>query len=164
MSFEVPTSAPEALTGAHREVNPHGQLARAELAPAARSEGFARDLLEHGFVVIPGPVPPAEMPRLADAYDTVVAAAAAEDVSIRRTTTCVHDLVNRGAAFDGLYVRRPSSTPASARSAARSSWARSLRGPCGRGPRRRPSTSTSSVTAMGGGSFALARIPSSIRT
>ena len=73
----------------------------------ALSEGFARDLLEHGFVLIPGPVPPAEMPRLADAYDAAVAAAAPEDVSIGRTTTRVHDLVNRGAAFDGLYVHPP---------------------------------------------------------
>jgi hypothetical protein len=73
----------------------------------ALSEGFARDLLEHGFVVIPGPVPPAEMPRLADAYDAAVAASAPEDVSIGRTTTRVHDLVNRGAAFDGLYVHPP---------------------------------------------------------
>ena len=73
----------------------------------ALSEGFARDLLEHGFVVIPGPVRPAEMPRLADAYDAAVAAAAPEDVSIGRTTTRVHDLVNRGPAFDRLYVYPP---------------------------------------------------------
>lgn len=73
----------------------------------ALSDGFARDLRDRGFVVIPGPVPPAEMPRLADAYDAAVAAAAPEDVAIGRTTTRVHDLVNRGAAFDGLYVHPP---------------------------------------------------------
>src|SRR5262249_9862525 len=70
----------------------------------ALSEDFARDLLEHGFVVISRPVPPAEMPSLAHAYDAAVTAAAPGDVSIGRTTTRVHDLVNRGAAFDGLYV------------------------------------------------------------
>ena len=78
------------------------------IAPgSALSESCARDLLEHGFVVIPGPVPPAEMPHLADAYDAAVTAAAPEDVSIGRTTTRVHDLVNRGPAFDRLYVYPP---------------------------------------------------------
>ena len=78
----------------------HGPIALGR----ALSEGCALELLERGFVVIPGPVPPAEIPCLANAYDAAMTAAAPGDVSIGRTTTRVHDLVNRGAAFDGLYV------------------------------------------------------------
>lgn len=67
----------------------------------------ASTLQERGFVVIPGPVPPALMPRLAGAYDLAMASATGDDIRIGSTTTRVNDCVNRGAEFDDLYVFRP---------------------------------------------------------
>lgn len=60
-----------------------------------------------GFVVIPGPVPPERIERLADAYDTVMATATGDDIKVGSTTTRVSDFVNRGAEFDALYVFPP---------------------------------------------------------
>ena len=71
------------------------------------SERAARDLREVGFVIIPGPVATDGLARLAEAYDSAVASAAPDDVSIGGTTTRVHDFVNRGPEFDGLYLHRP---------------------------------------------------------
>src|SRR5262245_60737553 len=76
--------------------------AGSELPPDA-----ARELHERGFVVLPGPVPPGQMERLASAYDAAVASAAGEDVRIGSTTTRVNDFVNRGAELDSLYVFPP---------------------------------------------------------
>ncbi|HSU14105.1 phytanoyl-CoA dioxygenase family protein [Longimicrobium sp.] len=76
--------------------------AGSELPPDA-----ARELREHGFVVLPGPVPAGEMDRLARAYDTAAASAAGDDVRVGSTTTRVTDFVNRGAEFDGIYVFPP---------------------------------------------------------
>jgi ectoine hydroxylase-related dioxygenase (phytanoyl-CoA dioxygenase family) len=69
--------------------------------------GAVQDLLDVGFIVIPGPVAPDRMARLAEAYDSAVACAAAEDVSVGSSTTRVHDFVNRGPEFDELYVYGP---------------------------------------------------------
>lgn len=66
----------------------------------------ARDLLDSGFVVIPGQVASEQLMQLADAYDSAVAGAAAPDLHLGSSTTRVHDLVNRGAEFDPLYVHR----------------------------------------------------------
>lgn len=66
-----------------------------------------RELREVGFVVIPGPVAPDRMARLAAAYDSAMASASPEDVRIGSTTNRVHDFVNRGAEFDDLYVYQP---------------------------------------------------------
>jgi hypothetical protein len=71
------------------------------------SPGALQALRDIGFVVIPGPVAPAGLARLAEAYDAAVAGADADDVSVGRTTTRVNDLVNRGPEFDGLYLYRP---------------------------------------------------------
>src|SRR5829696_274313 len=71
------------------------------------SPGAARELRDAGFVVIPGPVPPGGLARLAGAYDAAVAGAAAADISVGSSTTRVHGLVNRGPEFDALYVYRP---------------------------------------------------------
>ena len=71
------------------------------------SPGAAQHLLDTGFVVIPGPVAPNRLAQLARAYDSAVACASADDVSLGRTTTRVHDFVNRGPEFDSLYVYRP---------------------------------------------------------
>ena len=73
----------------------------------ALSEVAARELRELGFVVIPGPVPVDGVARLAEAYDAAVGAAAPEDLSMGSTTTRVHDFVNRGVAFDDLYIHPP---------------------------------------------------------
>jgi hypothetical protein len=76
---------------------------------AAESElptGAARQLCDAGFVVLPGPSIPGGHARLSEAYDRAVATANPTDVSIRSSTR-VHDLVNRGPEFDGLYVYRP---------------------------------------------------------
>ena len=66
-----------------------------------------RELREVGFAVIPGPVAHGGLARLAEAYDSAVASAGREDVSVGSTTTRVSDFVNRGPEFDGLYVYRP---------------------------------------------------------
>jgi hypothetical protein len=69
--------------------------------------GAVQELCDLGFVVIPGPVAPDRLAQLAEAYDSAMAGAAAEDVSIGSTTTRVHDFVNHGPEFDGLYIYRP---------------------------------------------------------
>jgi ectoine hydroxylase-related dioxygenase (phytanoyl-CoA dioxygenase family) len=71
------------------------------------SPGAGQDLLDVGFVVIPGPVAPGGLAQLAKAYDSAVAGASADDVSVGSTTTRVHDFVNRGPEFDGLYLYQP---------------------------------------------------------
>jgi hypothetical protein len=69
--------------------------------------GAAEELLDSGFVVIPGPVASKRLAQLARAYDAAVAGADPADVSVGSTTTRVHDFVNRGPEFDELYVYRP---------------------------------------------------------
>lgn len=71
------------------------------------SPNAIQELLEAGFTVIPGPVPPAGLVKLAEAYDLAMASAAADDISIGSSTTRVHDFVNSGPEFDGLYVFQP---------------------------------------------------------
>jgi hypothetical protein len=70
----------------------------------------ARRLRETGYVVVEGPVPQSECARLAEAYDAAVDAAIRaahpDDVSLRSSTR-VHDFVNRGPQFDGLYIYKP---------------------------------------------------------
>jgi hypothetical protein len=68
------------------------------------SADAASGLDERGFVVLRRVVPPDRMPRLVSAYDTAIATALAEDVRIGSTSTRVSDFVNRGAAFDEIYV------------------------------------------------------------
>jgi hypothetical protein len=67
----------------------------------------ASQLQERGFVVIPGPVPPDRMELLAAAYTAAMASARDEEIRVGTTTTRLSDLVNRGAAFDDLYVFPP---------------------------------------------------------
>jgi ectoine hydroxylase-related dioxygenase (phytanoyl-CoA dioxygenase family) len=71
------------------------------------STSALQDLREVGFAVIPGPVASDELPQLVKAYDSAVACADADDVSVGSTTTRVHDFVNRGPEFDGLYIYQP---------------------------------------------------------
>jgi ectoine hydroxylase-related dioxygenase (phytanoyl-CoA dioxygenase family) len=65
------------------------------------------DLRDVGFAIIPGPVAPNGLAQLAAAYDSAVASARPDDLAVGSTTTRVHDFVNRGPEFDGLYVYRP---------------------------------------------------------
>ncbi len=67
----------------------------------------ARELQESGFLVISGPVSAGGLARLAGAYDLAVASASASDLGHGRSTTRVHDFVNRGPEFDPLYVHPP---------------------------------------------------------
>jgi len=66
----------------------------------------ARQLDDIGFAVLPGPAVQGGWARLAEAYDQAVSAADPADVSIRSSTR-VHDFVNRGPEFDGLYIHPP---------------------------------------------------------
>jgi hypothetical protein len=66
-----------------------------------------RELDDVGFVVIPGPVAPPQLSRLADVYDATALAADAADVGSGRTTTREWDFVNRAPDFDGLYIYQP---------------------------------------------------------
>ena len=79
------------------------QLASGSALPAAA----ASELQERGFVIVPGPVLPDRLERLASAYDAVMASATGDDIKVGSTTTRVSDLVNRGAVFDDLYVYPP---------------------------------------------------------
>jgi hypothetical protein len=75
--------------------------AESDLPPEA-----ARQLRNAGFVVLPGPVVRGGCRALSGAYDRAVAAADPADVSVRSSTR-VHDFVNRGPEFDGIYIYRP---------------------------------------------------------
>lgn len=66
-----------------------------------------KELDDVGFVVIPGPVAPPQLSRLAAVYDAAVSGADPADVGGGRTTTRVWDFVNRAPDFDGLYVYQP---------------------------------------------------------
>lgn len=71
--------------------------------PSEAAAALARD----GFVVVPGPIAAEYMPALSAAYDEAVAAAVPEEVHVGSSTTRVSDFVNRGPAFDGLYLFAP---------------------------------------------------------
>jgi len=59
-----------------------------------------KELDDVGFVVIPGPVAPPQLSRLAAVYDAAVSGADPADVGGGRTTTRVWDFVNRAPDFD----------------------------------------------------------------
>jgi len=67
----------------------------------------ASELRERGFIVLPGPVASERMLRLVSAYIVAVASADRGDVHVGSASTRVNDFVNRGAAFDDLYVFPP---------------------------------------------------------
>src|ERR1041384_2762725 len=58
-----------------------------------------RQLVESGFVVIPGPVSGDTLNELTAAYDEVMAAAAGPDLNIGSTTTRMSDLLIYASAF-----------------------------------------------------------------
>jgi hypothetical protein len=67
----------------------------------------AKELDEHGFVVLTTPVAVGQSDHLARAYDAAVASAAKGDVRVGSTSTRVTDFVNRGAEFDDVYTFPP---------------------------------------------------------
>jgi hypothetical protein len=73
------------------------------------SAGTVQDLLDIGFVVIPGSVKSDAVTRLKTAYDSVFLSASPDDIRIGSTSTRVNDFVNRGEAaeFDWLYIYQP---------------------------------------------------------
>jgi hypothetical protein len=76
-------------------------------ASAALGADALRELLEAGFLILPGLIAQERVTQLAKAYDDAVASASLADVRIGSTTTRVHDFVNRGPEFDELYVCPP---------------------------------------------------------
>jgi Phytanoyl-CoA dioxygenase (PhyH) len=76
-------------------------------ASGSLGEAAAGELERRGFTIIPGPVPPDKMNKLADAYDAAVASATGDDTRVGSTTTRVSDLVNRGEEFDDVYIYAP---------------------------------------------------------
>jgi hypothetical protein len=66
-----------------------------------------RELLDSGFMVIPGPLANEKLAQLTRVYDLAMTGAVPPDLSISSENTRVHDFVNRGAEFDELYVYRP---------------------------------------------------------
>src|SRR3972149_6499494 len=67
----------------------------------------ASELEERGFVVLPGMVAAESLERLITAYTEAVTSATGDDIRVGSTSTKVSDFVNRGAAFDSLYVFPP---------------------------------------------------------
>ena len=67
----------------------------------------ALELEERGFVVLPSMLAPESTERLATAYTEAVASATSDDIRVGSTSTKVSDFVNRGAAFDNLYLFPP---------------------------------------------------------
>jgi hypothetical protein len=67
----------------------------------------ASELRERGFVVLRDAVASDRMERLANAYDDAIASATDVDIRIGSASTRVNDFVNRGSAFDDLYVFPP---------------------------------------------------------
>ena len=74
----------------------------ARLAGAA-----AAQLLDQGFAVLPPQLSAARIAIIAAALDAAVAAADPRDLGSGRTCTRVWDFVNRGPAFDELYLLEP---------------------------------------------------------
>ena len=61
-----------------------------------------------GFVVIPGPIAGDAFGRFAAAYDSAMTdGQGSADMGVGSTTTRLHDLVNRGNAFDPVYLHPP---------------------------------------------------------
>ena len=67
----------------------------------------ASELEERGFVVLPGMVAAENLERLTTAYTEAATSATGDDIRVGSTSTKVSDFVNRGAAFDNLYVFPP---------------------------------------------------------
>ena len=63
-----------------------------------------RQLVESGFVVVPGPLSGSPFNELTAAYDEVMAVAAGPDFKIGSTTTRMSDLLTYGSVFDDVFL------------------------------------------------------------
>ena len=73
----------------------------------AEFQTLARDLDLNGFGFVPGPIPPPNLPQLAESYDQAMQTADHADLHIGSTTTRLHDFVNHGEVFDSVYLHQP---------------------------------------------------------
>lgn len=71
------------------------------------SANTIQSLNDAGFVIIPSLIAPDRLARLSTAYDSAFAVASVGDVRVGKTTTRLHDFVNRGSEFDELYICQP---------------------------------------------------------
>src|SRR5262245_56272089 len=76
-------------------------------AGSALPADATRELVETGFIILPGAVPDEQLRKVAQAYDSAVEGAAAGDFRIGSTTTRAHGLVESDGSFDDLYIYRP---------------------------------------------------------
>ena len=73
----------------------------------ALSSQSAGQLLESGFLIIPGPAYGDRLNEVTTAYDEVMATASGPDFKLASTTTRMSDLLNHRSVFDGIYVHPP---------------------------------------------------------
>jgi ectoine hydroxylase-related dioxygenase (phytanoyl-CoA dioxygenase family) len=73
-------------------------------APDTSTDAALEALATDGFVVLPGPLPSAELARLQMAYDSAAQTANPSDVRTGRTSTRITDFVNREPIFECLYT------------------------------------------------------------
>ncbi len=73
----------------------------------ALAPGAAAELLEQGFVVLPAAVAPERLEHLSEAYTLAMDSATGADIRVGTATTRVTDFVNRGPAFDEVYLFPP---------------------------------------------------------
>jgi len=66
-----------------------------------------RQLVESGFVVVPGPLSSDSFNELTAAYDEVMAVAAGPDFNIGSATTRMSDLLTYASVFDDVYLYPP---------------------------------------------------------
>src|SRR5262249_21065713 len=66
-----------------------------------------RQLVESGFVIVPGPVSRDPFNVLTAVYDEVMAVAAGPDFKIASTTTRVSDLLTYSSVFDDVFLYPP---------------------------------------------------------
>src|SRR5690242_5813990 len=82
------------------EAPPAQDLSAAPVLPAAA----VQELTESGFVILADAFSRKQMVGISATYDEVMAVASGEDYKIGSTTSRLFDLVNRGGAFDDVYV------------------------------------------------------------
>jgi Phytanoyl-CoA dioxygenase (PhyH) len=66
-----------------------------------------RQLVESGFVVVPGPLSGDPLNELTATYDEVIAVAAGPDFKIGGTTNCMSDLLSYTSVFDDVFLYPP---------------------------------------------------------
>jgi hypothetical protein len=66
-----------------------------------------RQLIDFGFVIIPGPFSGEGLIQLAAAYDEMMALASGPEFKIASATTRMSDVLNYGSAFDEIFLYPP---------------------------------------------------------